>query len=83
MIHNLVYYSLLQQKIKKWIFKKPVAITILYNSSLDIDNHGYLAKMIVDALKGYLIQDDNRKYIKKLTQQFWDGKTVRVMDEEI
>ena len=60
------------------LFKEPVAIHLSYNSKLDLDNHGYLAKMIIDALKGYLIENDDRKYVKALIQDFHSGKDVLV-----
>lgn len=28
--------------------------------------------MVIDGLKGYLIQDDNKKYVKKSSQEFDD-----------
>ncbi|MDW5300738.1 MAG: hypothetical protein SA378_11490 [Sedimentibacter sp.] len=77
-IHDLVYYSMMQQNVPPVIFKKPVVIQMNYNSNLDIDNHGYLTKMIVDGLKGYLIKDDKRKYVNEIRQKFHDGKDVIV-----
>jgi hypothetical protein len=82
-IHELVFYSLKQQKIPRSPFDKPVGICISYNSKLDCDNHGYLTKMIVDALKGYLIEDDDRKHVKEIRQRFHSGKDVVVEVWEI
>lgn len=53
-------------------FAKPVRVRIAYNSRLDIDNHGYLAKLIIDGMKGTLIEDDDRRYVKELVQAFHD-----------
>jgi Holliday junction resolvase RusA-like endonuclease len=66
------------QKVPQKIFTVPVAIHLSYNSRLDLDNHGYLAKMIVDALKGYLIEDDDRKHVQALIQDFHGGKDIKV-----
>lgn len=57
-------------------FKKPVIITIWYDSRLDIDNHGYLAKLLIDGMKGVLIEDDNRKHVRGLCQFFHDDGDV-------
>lgn len=80
--HKLTYYSMLQQKVPKKLFKCPVAITLLVNSKLDIDNHGFLAKLIIDALKGYLIEEDSRKFVNQLTIRFHDEKYILVKIEE-
>ena len=77
-IHQLVLVSMLQQKVKRKIFKEPVEILFKYNSKLDIDNHSVLSKMIIDGVKGYLIENDNRKYVKKITQEFYDGKGIEI-----
>lgn len=81
-IHSLVQTTLYANKVPKLPFKRPVKVTISYNSKLDIDNHSYLSKLIVDGLKGYLIEDDKRKYLVELDQQFWEGEGILVEVEE-
>lgn len=73
-IHRAVYAALQQSGIPRKPLPCPVRVHILYNSRLDVDNHGYLAKLIVDGLKGWVIQDDSRRYVKELVQGFHDGK---------
>ena len=77
-IYTLVRIHMKLQNVPQILFKCPVAIHISYNSRLDIDNHGYLTKMIIDSIKGYLIEDDNRKFVKALIQDFHSGKDVIV-----
>ena len=77
-IHNLVRYELQRQKIPRRMFQKPVELIFKYNSRLDLSNHSYLAKLIEDALRGYLIADDSRKYVRRFVQEFWDGEGVLV-----
>lgn len=83
-IHDLVYYSMMQQNIPPVLFKKPVVICISYNSNLDCDNHGYLTKMLVDGMKGYLLKDDSKKYVKEIRQKFWgdDGILIEIWEVE-
>ena len=81
-IHSLVQTTLYANKVPKKAFTKPVKVTISYNSKLDIDNHSYLSKLIIDGLKGYLIEDDKRKYMVSLEQKFWDGEGILVEVEE-
>jgi len=77
-IHELMHYSMMAQHVPKKLFKRPVVININYNSNLDIDNHGYLTKMLVDGLKGYLIEDDKRKFVTEIRQKFYDGKDILI-----
>jgi len=77
-MHELMNYSMLAQHVPKKLFKRPVVIDISYNSKLDIDNHGYLTKMLVDGLKGYLIQDDTRRFVIEVRQKFYDGKDILI-----
>lgn len=79
--HTLVYSEMRRQKIPKRIFEKPVIIEIAYNSRLDLDNHGFIQKMVIDGMKGYLIHNDTRKCVVGLIQRFkskGDSITVRV-----
>ena len=77
-IHSLVQTTLYINKVPRMPFNKPVKVCISYNSRLDIDNHSYLSKLIVDGLKGYLIEDDTKKYLINLEQKFWSGKGILV-----
>lgn len=81
-IHELVRLNLLKQKIPRKILNSPVQISFSWNSKLDLDNHGYIAKLIIDGLKGYLIYDDSKKYIVRITHKYWLGDGVKVNIEE-
>lgn len=82
-IHEIVKLSMESQSIPKRPFEKPVNINFKWHSKLDLDNHGYIAKLIIDSLKGYLIKDDTEKYINKITHEYQKDKGVRVKIEEI
>lgn len=56
----------------------PVDIRFYWNDGLDIDNHAAIGKMIVDAMKGYILPDDNRKWVKRVSHEFWEKKTILV-----
>jgi hypothetical protein len=77
-IHSLVQTTLYANKVPRMPFNKPVRVCISYNSRLDIDNHSYLSKLIIDGLKGYLIEDDTKKYLVELNQKFWNGNGILV-----
>lgn len=81
--HMLTINALRQQGIHRKLFGKPVEITIFWNDRLDIDNHAYMGKMIVDALKGYLIEDDSRKYFVGIFHKFHNEKRIKVEVTEV
>ena len=82
-IHTLVKLELLSKRIPRKIFKNPIRINFYWNSMLDLDNHGYLTKLIIDGLKGYLIHDDTKKYIQEIHHSYWLGKGVKIEISEI
>ena len=82
-IHSLITTALYVNKVPKQPFKDPVKVSISYNSRLDIDNHSYLSKLIIDGMKGWVIQDDTKKYIRELDQKFWEGQGIKVEVESI
>jgi hypothetical protein len=60
------------------MFDKPVKITFYWNDGLDCSNHAYMAKMIEDCLKGYIIKDDSRRYVKEICHKFYDKPFITV-----
>ncbi len=82
-VHSMTKQAMMAKGIPKRILNNPVRVTLHYNSRLDIDNHGYLAKMIIDSLKGWIITDDSKKYVKAVNQCFWGQDGVLVEIEEI
>ena len=81
--HYLVRSALNRQGIYKLPYKRPVEITFTWNDRLDIDNHAAMGKMIVDALKGWVIADDSRKYYARCVHQFGRQKDIIVTIEEV
>ncbi len=77
-IHQLVRNELINQRVPKKLFENPARIEFYWNSLLDLDNHGYVAKLIIDGLKGYLIRDDSKKYIIEIHHAYWLGKGVKI-----
>lgn len=81
--HEVVRYELHRQHIPNQMFHGPVEITFLWDDRLDIDNHALMGKLTVDALKGYLLQNDSRKYYRRVVHDFWDGGCIKVQVREI
>lgn len=87
-VHLMVRAAIRQQVRPVQQFRKPVIVRIWYNSRLDVDNHGFLSKLIIDGMKGLLIEDDDRKHVAGLEQYFhYDDPNdifmeVREKDEE-
>lgn len=80
-IENLVLYMARAGKAKP-VKLYPVDIVIVYRSDLDIDNHGFVAKSIIDGLRyAGILKDDNKRYVRSLTQMF-GGCTAVILREK-
>ena len=75
--------ALNRQEVRRTPFEKPVEISFLWNDRMDIDNHAVMGKMIIDALKGRLINDDNRRWLKGVCHYFHDEDYILVQIKEV
>ena len=76
--HTIVTGELKNQGVDKHLAESPVSIRFFWNDRLDLDNHAYMRKMIIDALKGWVIKDDDRRYISEITDGWHDGNYILV-----
>lgn len=53
-------------------------VRFYWDDGLDCDNHAVLGKAFLDAMKGYILPDDNRKWVKMVSHEFWDGGAIKV-----
>lgn len=74
----IVYSALLKAKIPKRPLDYPVEIIFSFDDRLDCSNHSIVEKMIEDALKGWVLKDDTRKWVKRITTEFNDEKRLTV-----
>ena len=81
--HLLTRSAMNRQEIRVRPFEKPVEISFLWNDRLDIDNHAIMGKMIVDAMKGRLINDDNRRFVKGVYHGFHDEDYILIQIREV
>ena len=81
--HMMVHSQLRKQGIARRLYDKPVRIIFAWNDRLDIDNHAYMGKMIVDALKGWLIADDSKRYVAEVVHRFGAAEEITVTVEEM
>lgn len=82
-IHELVKYSLIEQGVKPVLFVRPVELTFMFNTRLDISNTAYAAKLIEDGLKGLLLQDDSKKHVRAIHSYYWDNEGILVTVKEV
>ena len=80
--HCLVHAELRKQGIKPRIAKNPVSITFRWNDRLDLSNHAAMSKMIEDAVKGWIIQDDSRKWVQEIRHIWHDENYIEVEIKE-
>lgn len=81
--HRIVRVYMDEQGVRRVPFKRPVIITFRWNDRLDIDNHAIMGKMIVDAMRGRVIEDDNRRWLKGVCHYFHDENYIGVEIREI
>lgn len=81
--HWLVRAAMEDQNTRRVPFKKPVIVIFHWNDRLDIDNHAVMGKMIVDAMKGRVIEDDNRRWVKGVCHYFHDEDYISVEVREV
>jgi hypothetical protein len=60
------------------MFDKPVVIEMYFNDNLDCSNHAAEMKMIEDGMKGILISDDSRMYVKGVAMYFHDKPYILI-----
>ena len=76
--HYLVLSELNKQRIARKYIDYPVEILFYWSDRLDCSNHAYMAKMIEDSLVGYILHDDSRQYVKRITHEFHDENYIKV-----
>lgn len=81
--HTLTRAAMSKAQVRRRPFEKPVVITFLWNDKLDLDNHSIMSKMIIDALKGRLINDDTRKWVRGIEHYWHDEDYIKVILQEI
>lgn len=81
--HRLVQAHMNNQDVRRVPFKRPVVVIFHWNDRLDIDNHAVMGKMIVDAMKGRVIEDDTRRWLKGVCHYFHDADYISVKVREI
>lgn len=70
--HELTRLSMQRAALRKAPVPYPVKVVFYYDDRLDCDNHAYISKMVVDGMKGWLIEDDSRRYVRSVENRFWD-----------
>ena len=74
-LHELAHWAMRKAGITKCLVNHPVKVTFFWNDNLDVDNHGALGKAFVDAMKGYILPDDNPEWFRAVEHKFWSGDT--------
>lgn len=81
--HGLVRSCMNRQEVRRQPFERPVKIRMLFNDRLDCSNHGVMFKFIEDAMKGRVIMDDSRKWVKNCEIGFHDEEYIQVEVREV
>lgn len=78
-LHQTVKLAMKKAGICPKLLDYPVMVCFLWDDGLDADNHAIIGKAFVDAMRGYILRDDNRKWLKGVSHTFWDGGCIRVI----
>ena len=77
-LETFVRLCLRQQGVPVRLFEKPVSISFWHNTRVDIDNHAAIEKMTVDAIKGWLLRNDDRRHYREKHSFFHDENYMKV-----
>lgn len=77
-LHTLTISAMKRARVRRQMVHGPVEVRFYWDDGLDCDNHAVIGKAVVDAMKGYILPDDNRRWVKKVSHAFWDGGKIRV-----
>ena len=75
-IHAWVRAALSQANIPKAPADFPVSVEFLWDDGLDVDNHAYLGKLILDGLKGWVVEDDSKRWVRRVSHDFHEGGCI-------
>lgn len=81
-MHDMMIAALHAAHIRRKPVTYPVDVTFLWDDRLDIDNHAAMGKCFLDAMKGFVVLDDSKRYVKSVKHQIWEGGRIRVIVEE-
>lgn len=77
-LHLMTLAAMRRAKIPKKLFERPVKVKFHWDDGLDVDNHAVIGKCVVDAMKGYILHNDSRKWLKGVYHEMWDGGCIKV-----
>ena len=77
-LHTIALSAMRKAKIKREMVDGPVSVRFLWDDGLDCDNHAVMGKAFLDAMKGYILPEDNRRWVRRVTHEFWDGGCICV-----
>lgn len=77
-LHELTVLSMKRAKIRKEPLPFAVELRFRFNDRLDCSNHAIIVKIVEDAMKGWIIKDDSRRYVKSITTEFYNGDSIEV-----
>lgn len=77
-LHQLTGLCMGRAGVPRELLEFPVEVRFRWDDGLDADNHAAMGKMILDAMKGYILRDDRRKWLKGVSHEVWGGGCIRV-----
>lgn len=77
-LHKIAQAAMRRARVPQKMVMGPVWIRFYWDDNLDCDNHASIGKAFLDAGKGWFLPDDNRRWVKRVSHEFWSGGKIRV-----
>ena len=78
-LETFVRLCLRQQGVPVRLCEKPGSISFWHNTRMEVDNQSAIEKMTVDAIKGWLLRNDDRRHYREKHSFFHDENYMRVV----
>lgn len=77
-LHFIAHAAMRSAGIPRKLTEDPVSIHFYWDDNLDVDNHAVIGKAVVDAMKGWILPDDNKRWVREVAHSVWGGGKIRV-----
>lgn len=77
-LHELTHLAMVQWHVPRGVVDGAVELRFSFDDHLDCSNHAVIVKAVEDAMKGWVIRDDSRNFVKQITVRFHENDCIKV-----
>lgn len=82
-LHAMTLAAMRRARLPQRLFECPVKVKFYWDDGLDVDDHAVIGKCVVDAMKGRVLHDDRRKWLRGVSHEMWNGGCIKVEVSEV